>query len=316
MTALVTALDMKNSIQYGENNHIEYSWSEVQQEQICQLYFQLVRTKDAKKLKSVYRKIYEEGDREKKILMLKILANTRDIDEGKGEYALSLELLDVLFDLDERVGKEMLKRFVGFKSDEKPFGSWKDLKYFMNIRKERSVKCVDLYVEQMKLEEETGNNSLVWKWCPREKSRKFGWIFEEIAKCYFAEFGKYDWNSKGVNKAKTQLRKKISAKNRSLDTTQIKQCEKKWRDIDFNRVTSVTMNRQRGAFMNKKNIDTVDRVECKKNLEKYMEDVKSGKKEMKGKNVGMIDFVKQALICVNETDKDILNEQWKSNSKY
>ena len=315
MAALVSALDMKNSIQYGENNHIEYSWSEVQQEQICQLYFQLVRTKDAKKLKSVYRKIYEEGDREKKILMLKLLANTRDIDEGKGEYALSLELLDVLFDLDERVGKEMLKRFVGFKSDEKPFGSWKDLKYFMNIRKERSVKCVDLYVEQMKLEEETGNNSLVWKWSPREKSRKFGWIFEEIAKCYFAEFGKYDWNSKGVNKAKTQLRKKISAKNRLLDTTQIKQCEKRWSNIDFNRVTSVTMNKQRGAFMNKKNIDTVDRVECKKNLEKYMEDVKSGKIEMKGKNVGMIDFVKQALCCSNNMDKDILNEQWKSNSK-
>jgi hypothetical protein len=318
MAALVTALDMKNSIQYGENNHIEYSWSEVQQEQICQLYFQLVRTNDIKqikKMKSVYRKIYEEGDREKKVLMLKILANTRDIDEGKGEYALSLELLDELMDIDERVGREMLKRFVGFKSEEKPFGSWKDLKYFMNIRKDRPVKCVDLYVEQMKLEEESGNNSLVWKWSPREKSRKFGWIFEEIAKCYFAEFGKYDWNSKGVNKAKTQLRKKISAKNRSLDTTQIKQCEKHWSEIDFNRVTSVTMNRQRGAFMNKKNVDSEDRIQCKNNLEKYMEDVKSGKKEMKGKNVGMIDFVKQALSCQDKTDKDILNEQWKSNSK-
>lgn len=318
MAALVTALDMKNSIQYGENNHIEYSWSEVQQEQICQLYFQLVRTNDVKqikKMKSVYRKIYEEGDREKKVLMLKILANTRDIDEGKGEYALSLQLLDELMDIDERVGREMLKRFVGFKSEEKPFGSWKDLKYFMNIRKDRPVKCVDLYVEQMKLEEESGNNSLVWKWSPREKSRKFGWIFEEIAKCYFAEFGKYDWNSKGVNKAKTQLRKKISAKNRSLDTTQIKQCEKHWADIDFNRVTSVTMNRQRGAFMNKKNLDSEDRIQCKNNLEKYIEDVKSGKKEMKGKNVGMIDFVKQALSCQDKTDKDILNEQWKSNSK-
>lgn len=315
MTALVTALDMKNSIQYGENNHIEYSWSEVQQEQICQLYFQLVRTKDAKKLKSVYRKIYEEGDRDIKVLMLKILANTRDIDEGKGEYALSLELLDVLFDLDERVGKEMLKRFIGFNSEEKPFGSWKDLKYFMNIRKDRPVNCVDLYVEQMKLEEKSGNNSLVWKWSPREKSRKFGWIFEEIAKCYFAEYGKYDWNSKGVNKAKTQLRKKISAKNRSLDTTQIKQCEKHWADIDFNRVTSVTMNRQRGAFMNKKNLDSEDRIQCKNNLEKYMEDVKSGKKEMKGKNVGMIDFVRQALTCHDKMDKEILNEQWKSNSK-
>ena len=156
MAALVSALDMKNSIQYGENNHIEYSWSEVQQEQICQLYFQLVRTNDVKqikKLKSVYRKIYEEGDREKKVLLLKMLANTRDIDEGKGEYTLSLELLDELMNIDEKVGKEMLKRFVGFKSEDKPFGSWKDLKYFMNIRKDRSVKLVDLYVDQMRLEE-------------------------------------------------------------------------------------------------------------------------------------------------------------------
>ena len=65
MAALVSALDTKNSIQYGENNHIEYSWSETQQEQICQLYFQLVRTKNSnqlKKLKGVFRKIYEEGD--------------------------------------------------------------------------------------------------------------------------------------------------------------------------------------------------------------------------------------------------------------
>ncbi len=321
MSSLVSALDaacISTNIQYGENCHIVYSWSDVQQEQICQLYFQLVRSKDdkqIKKIKDLYRKNYEEGDREKKILMLKILANTRDIDEGKGEYALSLELLDVLMDLDERVGLEMLKKFVGFKSQDKPFGSWKDLKYFMNIRKDRAVNCIDLYVEQMKMEEESKNNSLIWKWSPREKSRKFGWIFEEIAKCYFAEFGKYDWNSKGINKAKTQLRKKISAKNRLLDTTQIKQCEKKWRDIDFNRVTSVTMNKQRGAFMNKNNVDSEDRVQCKNNLEKYMEDVKSGKKEMKGKNVGMIDFVKQAFRCRDEEDKDILNEQWKSNSK-
>ena len=321
MSSLVSALDaacISTNIQYGENCHIEYSWSDVQQEQICQLYFQLVRSKEdkqIKKIKDLYRKNYEEGDREKKILMLKILANTRDIDEGKGEYALSLELLDVLMDLDERVGLEMLKKFVGFKSQDKPFGSWKDLKYFMNIRKDRAVDCIDLYVEQMKMEEESKNNSLIWKWSPREKSRKFGWIFEEIAKCYFAEFGKYDWNSKGINKAKTQLRKKISAKNRLLDTTQIKQCEKKWRDIDFNRVTSVTMNKQRGAFMNKNNVDSEDRVQCKNNLEKYMEDVKSGKKEMKGKNVGMIDFVKQAFRCRDEEDKDILNEQWKSNSK-
>ena len=37
------------NIQYGENNHIEYKWSKIQQEQILQLSFQLVRTTDVDK---------------------------------------------------------------------------------------------------------------------------------------------------------------------------------------------------------------------------------------------------------------------------
>ena len=49
MAALVSALDNMNNIQYGENNHIEYKWSEIQQEQILQLSFQLVRTTDVAK---------------------------------------------------------------------------------------------------------------------------------------------------------------------------------------------------------------------------------------------------------------------------
>mgnify|MGYP003652337264 CR=1 FL=1 len=38
-----------NSIQYGENNHIEYKWSNIQEEKILQLSFQLVRTTDREK---------------------------------------------------------------------------------------------------------------------------------------------------------------------------------------------------------------------------------------------------------------------------
>lgn len=54
MSSLVSALDaacISTNIQYGENCHIEYSWSDVQQEQICQLYFQLVRSKEDKQIK-------------------------------------------------------------------------------------------------------------------------------------------------------------------------------------------------------------------------------------------------------------------------
>ena len=54
-------------------------------------------------------------------------------------------------------------------------------------------------------------------------------------------------------------------------------------DIDFNRVTSVTMNRQRGAFMNKKNVGSLDRDHCKNNLKKIYGGCKEWKKRDEGK---------------------------------
>ena len=38
----ILASEKKNNIQYGENNHIEYTWSNIQQENILQLSFQMV----------------------------------------------------------------------------------------------------------------------------------------------------------------------------------------------------------------------------------------------------------------------------------
>tara|TARA_Y100000389_G_C17449240_1_gene513629 strand:- start:309 stop:1979 length:1671 start_codon:yes stop_codon:yes gene_type:complete len=318
MSSLVSALDNINNIQYGENCHIEYNWSEVEQECICQLYFQLVRTNNCstiKRLRRIYREIYEKGGKKVKVLMLKMLANTRDIDGGKGEYSLSLELLDELMCIDNKVGIEMLKLFIGFKTEGKPFGSWKDLKYFMNIRKKKDFGGYEMYVDQMTYDIVRNNNSLVWKWVPREKSNKFGWIYEEIAKNYFNEYGKYNWNKKALNKAKMNLRELISNKNREIETVQIKQCVNDWKSIDFNKVTSVTMMKQKKSFLNDKNIEKQDRIDCKKNLLNYIEDVKSGKKELKGRNVGMVNYVKEALYCNNSSEKDIINEQWKNNSK-
>ena len=48
MAALINALDNYTPLQFGENGHSEYGWSNNIREKILQLSFQLVRTKKDK----------------------------------------------------------------------------------------------------------------------------------------------------------------------------------------------------------------------------------------------------------------------------
>ena len=41
----------------------------------------------------------------------------------------------------------------------------------------------------------------------------------------------------------------ISKLNKELDTTQIKQCNGKWSEINFDNVTSITMHKQSNSFL-------------------------------------------------------------------
>ncbi len=59
MAALVSALDTQTNIQYGENNHIEYNWSNIQQEEILQISFQLVRSSDENRKNELANKFME-----------------------------------------------------------------------------------------------------------------------------------------------------------------------------------------------------------------------------------------------------------------
>jgi hypothetical protein len=42
----------------------------------------------------------------------------------------------------------------------------------------------------------------------------------------------------------------LSRLNKQIDTTQIKQCGQNWSAIDFNTVTSITIAKQKKAFLN------------------------------------------------------------------
>ena len=55
---------------------------------------------------------------------------------------------------------------------------------------------------------------------------------------------------KAVLKCKTEYRKILSAINKQIDTVQIKQCSHHWSEIEPSKQTSITMHKQKKAFLN------------------------------------------------------------------
>jgi len=404
--------------QYGENNHIEYKGVDISveslQEKIMQFSFQLVRTKSEHGLLSVAletreilntimdvikQKKHDSGggggggsggdDKYKKcidmgVIMFKLLAQTRDIICGKGEYMLFYVMLLEWAKVDFRFFEFVIESLVYDNRDrvseckdsvndgkenthykkQHPLGSWKDMKYFLTYMKEQMLgqetetdantntntnaqynsqlyskfvtKIVNLINDQLRIDAanfEKGETSfsLVARWIPREKSKKFGWLYYYLAMSYsqhqIPSDASHPSYERAVNRAFMIYRKVVSAINKKLDTTQIKQCDKKWAEINFDNVTSITMHKQTNSFLNlKKNGKTPrceeneDRNDCKYNYEAYLSDVVEGNKKIKGNRVSIIDFVKSAIDCGTKhlpDDSSIittLNEQWKSNS--
>ena len=126
------------------------------------------------------------------------------------------------------------------------------------------------------------------------------------------------------NRRFKEYRKLVSGLNQKIDTVQIKQCGNVWATIDHNKTTSITLSRNKKAFLNVKKdggqrSEAVDRIMCAEQFKRYVESrIKSGK-EVKGGNVGLDDFTRQALEIIaqydrNQMETDLLNSQWRSNS--
>jgi hypothetical protein len=298
------------------------------------------------------------------VTLYKMIGKTRDIEGGKGEYTLSYMMiltwhkhypklaaialslfvfppnhLTMLFPI-EMIGSMPLKEQV-------PYGSWKDIKYFCDYSKKHGTvdhpliqACVTFINTQLHLDENALNSaqqiSLAAKWVPRESSDKFGWIFDSLATNYFPRYmesanyvavaHRASTKKRALDKCRTDYRKLCSMLNKHLDTVQIKQSAKTWSLIDHAKTTSITMAKQRKAFLNKKGSEDRDRIECADNLRAYMESLKKEGKELKGKNVALPDFTKQAQALAQwkygsgyyyvpkSEEADILNSQWRDNS--
>jgi hypothetical protein len=126
------------------------------------------------------------------------------------------------------------------------------------------------------------------------------------------------------NYAKMIYRNVLTKLNKRLDTTQIKMCNKMWSTIMFDKMTSITLNKQQYAIMFKNkngkertiyenNLrDKQDRLLCKENFLKW----KQSKTHVNGANVSMYDFVKTGIGLIYHPEDDLidlLNKQWLSN---
>lgn len=382
MSALIDSLDTISTMQRGENNHVEHGWSNQIEEKIAQFDFQCVRTTQEgivnleivldgllQELSINHSNIEKESKRKRLLCILyKMIGKTRDVEGGKGEYAISYmmiwkwhqyfpklaEFALALFVFEPcRVPEHVINYSDTLKQiDRPPYGSWKDIKYLCSYLRTKCLnipfpehplfrRCVeyiniqlrrdiDLYESVYPETNPKTQLSLVSKWIPRESSKKFGWITHYLATDYFKEFlltvNPADSNShiKAERKCLTRYRMLCATLNRHIDTVQIKQTGCRWADIDHSKTTSITMQKNRRAFMNLsvvsphvvRSVDP-DRVQCAENLQTYLQSLVKSGKEVKGKNIGLDKFASDAYNLTyygSQEEIDMLNSQWRDNA--
>lgn len=79
-----------------------------------------------------------------------------------------------------------------------------------------------------------------------------------------------------------EYRKMCSSMNKVLATTQILQCANQWADIDHSKTTSITISKQKKAFLNVKadgsqRTHLVDRILCSQNFRLHINKAVAGR---------------------------------------
>lgn len=348
--ALIGVLDNFTPSQIGENCHLEYGWSNKMQEKILQFNFQLTRTDDLaiKRLRTILNvlldtlanKISTGSLPEKEVakghlsILYRMIGQTRDIISGKGECTLTYMMIFTWYHFYPELAVFALRCLVKHgDTNEHPYGSWKDMKYFCDFCVDQDVEishpliqaAIRLTNDQLRADCAAVNVSLAAKWVPREGS-SFGWLYQSLATDYFSGYvataKSEDSLEKAILKAKTEYRKILSNLNRKIETLQIKQCGGNWAGIQFDRVTSISLAKQKKAFLNIKRNGSIrcpnnsDRVACAENFTAHIQESIDGGKEIKGQRISMADFTKQALaLCTsrNQVEIDLLNSQWRDS---
>jgi len=346
MTSFTHAIDQHNGLnpkQLGENNHQEFSWSESKKDNIVQLYYQINRCskEESQHLASTMYDLltYYKNDETMTNILYKVIMFTRDMIHGKGERRISFDFIYQVARINIESAKKIIYYFVHEIPKKKnqtkhQYGSWRDLKILWSEYDWQAIKVdpnfmITMMNEQLRKDRNSDLPSLVAKWIPREKS-KYKTMFYALAEDYFQDYLITPTTSSALTRAKckayTNYRKILTELNRKLDTVQIKQCGEKYSTINYDHVTSITLAKQKNAFLNTDNKGQQrslkeDRIKGATNLKEFIIEKNTSGTTIKGARVSVYDFVKDA-IYYNKNNKeeiqphiDILNSQWDDAGK-
>lgn len=300
----------------GENGHAEYS-VEGLGDSLLAFFDKLMRGLPEERVRECVADVLRDSRNEKNVEMVKNLFvmafHTRWCRGGKGERKVFYVLLKVLYERFPDAVLDLVELIP-------KFGYWKDL---LSLLLECQGESVDysalrarvfaLFARQLqddtaelqaaKNEGRTPQVSLCAKFCPSEggSHSKALSADKEICKLLFptvvgaqVAIGEGSWHH-----ARSKYRRLVSALRKALEVPETLMCAQRWADIQFAKVPSLCMDRQKRAFLNetKKGAvahpDDPERVACRERLLAHIVD--KGVAALKGKQLFPHELVQQAM---------------------
>jgi hypothetical protein len=241
------------------------------------------------------------------LYLFKMIVQTRDIYEGKGERDVTYMLIYTWYKHYPVLTVNVLPFII-------QYGCWRDIcgicNYIYDLSGQGSLNpttnfigdrrspekfgddshplietCVEIMIEQLEKDENcagTGTGiSLAAKWVPREK-RQNQWLYDLFVLKwsdkkwpYILNTSKYSCNAyySAWNKCRMKFRKMISYLTKKIDIIETKQCSGKWATIHPCHVNIGTIIKQKECLLNIKNnkertLENCDRLQGSQNMQK------------------------------------------------
>jgi hypothetical protein len=273
------------------------------------LFTELVRGQGYEYIDLCVKKILQTGSRDMYRDLVVMMFQCRDVRGGKGER-------DLFYNIFKAIHQEKPEWTPFLLTFAPEYGCWKDLWKIATLMPEVSEMVERFVYHQFQLDQEAEYPSLLVKWLPREGS-KYEILSQRFANVLFPFTPIED------NQRRRAYRKAVAYLNKKADTAEIKMCANEWSTLVPKRIPGRLMKRNKYAFFNQKKghnssvedryPDREDRVKCKEHFEEFMEDVKSGKVEMKGATTTMPhEHVHEILHnhFLSQEVEDVIQAQW------
>ena len=334
----------------GENGHVQLTEQgfvrEDADKQLLYLFDKSVRDIQKDQLERLIDSVLEYKDNVtiKKLFLL--MFQTRACRGGKGEKEIFYDMFLKLWRVEQKTCIALLP-LIPF------YGYWKDL--FQIVKrmdqkydnKDLLLAVKELIVFQMRNDFANDKGSLLWKFFPRE-NKEFaggkGWKWPSKLKWKdvsdSSKFPKKSYNQKclrflwesvlaDVNQNPKNFRKTLNSFVKKMGgTAENLMSEKKWNEIEADKIPSLCALRNRKAFFNEKvkmvplpheeetgnRTNDPDRIDLRKRM--IEEAIKGG---LKGKMLQPHEIVQKIghyLSNLSSTDKKLLNAQWEKIKEY